>query len=396
MTRQVINARGLKAAILTMSFIQMATNAVSSILADIAAEFPDASVTAVQYLMTFPNLMVVGVSMIAARLAERISKRSISVTGLILAAAAGILAFCFHFSLPVLYLWAGMLGTGAGLVVPMANSLISDYFEGSDRDAMLGYQTGAANAGSMAMTYLGGVLAAIAWYMDYLVYLLALPGLFLTICYVPKQNVKQEGALAEKKVKITLHKSDFCFCIVAAVYMLMFYLGPTNIALFLKEKQIGDTMTAGTASALILFGGMVIGMLFGKLAGKIGRHTITIGFFMLFAGYMLIFGKEQILWVNLGCFLLGTSNPLVMPQCMGGVVSEDKRRSTVLMSVVFAVANLGTFFAPGLTAVSGTVMHTDTAVSRFAFAGIVTGGLTVLSAVVIQADRIMEKRYRQK
>lgn len=395
MTQQTVNVRGFKAAILTMSFIQMATNAAASILADIAAEFPAASVSAVQYLMTFPNLMVVGVSMIAARLAERISKRTIAATGLIFAAAAGILSFCFHFSLLILYLWAGMLGMGAGLVVPMANSLISDYFEGSDRDAMLGYQTGAANAGSMAMTYLGGMLAAVSWYMDYLVYLLALPGLFLTIRYVPKQNIKQEDALTERKAKITLHKSDFCFCIVAAVYMLMFYLGPTNIALFLKEKQIGDTMTAGTASALILFGGMMMGMLFGKLAGKIGRHTITLGFFMLFAGYMLIFGKEQILWIYLGCFLLGTSNPLVMPQCMGGVVSEDKRRSTVLMSVVFAVANLGTFFAPGLTAVSRMVMHTDTAVSRFVFAGIVTGGLTVLSAVVIQANQIMEKHYKR-
>lgn len=46
---------GIKAAILTMSFIQMATNAVSSVLADIAAEFPAASVSAVQYLMTFPR-----------------------------------------------------------------------------------------------------------------------------------------------------------------------------------------------------------------------------------------------------------------------------------------------------------------------------------------------------
>ena len=64
------NNSGLKAAILTMSFIQMATNAVSSILANIATEFPDASVTTIQYLMTFPNLMIVAVSVIAAGLAD--------------------------------------------------------------------------------------------------------------------------------------------------------------------------------------------------------------------------------------------------------------------------------------------------------------------------------------
>ena len=373
-----------------MSFVQMATNAAASILADIAAQFPDASVTAVQYLMTFPNLMVVGVGMIAARLAGRVSKRTLAAVGLILAAVAGIFAFCLHSSLLILYVWAGVLGIGVGLVVPMANSLISDYFEDGERDAMLGYQTGAANAGSMVMTYAGGVLAATAWHMNYLVYLLALPGLLLTMLFVPKQNVRGES-ICGKKTKLTLKKSDISFCIVAAAYMLVFYLAPTNIALFLKEKQIGDTMTAGTASAFILFGGMAMGMFFGKIAEKIGRHTITLGFFMLFAGYTLIFRKEQILLIYLGCALIGTSNPLVMPQCMGGVVSEDKQRSTVLMSVVFAAGNLGLFFAPALTAAARVVMHTDAVASRFAFAAVVTGCLTVLSAVVIRANRIMKK-----
>ena len=61
---QEYSKRGMIAAILTISFLQMATNAVASILASIAATFPDASVSAVQYLMTFPNLLVVAVSMV--------------------------------------------------------------------------------------------------------------------------------------------------------------------------------------------------------------------------------------------------------------------------------------------------------------------------------------------
>lgn len=77
-----IEQRGLKSAILTMSFVQMTTNAVAAILADIAMQFPQASVTKIQYLMTFPNLMVVGVSIIAARLAQQFSKRSLAATGL--------------------------------------------------------------------------------------------------------------------------------------------------------------------------------------------------------------------------------------------------------------------------------------------------------------------------
>ena len=378
------NNFGLKAAILTMSFIQMATNAVASILANIATEFPDASVTTVQYLMTFPNLMIVAVSVIAAGLAERIFKRTLAATGLFLAAASGVLSFAVHGSIVILYVWAGMLGIGVGLVVPMANSLISDYFQENERDAMLGYQTGAANAGSMIMTYVGGILATIAWQFDYLVYLLAIPGLILTLMFVPKQNVVTQNQVATEKKKFKIEAHEVLFCVVAAVYMLMFYLGPTNIALYFSEKQIGNTMTAGTASSLLLLGGVVMGFFFGKLAEKIGKHTITLGFMALFIGYTLIYIKGQLVPTYIGCVFVGMSNPLVMPQCMGSVVSEDKQRTTVMMSVVFAIANLGTFLAPAITTISRIVMHAETAASRFAFAGIVTGILACVSFVWIQ------------
>lgn len=375
---------GLKAAILTMSFIQMATNAVASILANIAAEFPETSVTTVQYLMTFPNLMIVAVSVITAGLAERISKRTLAATGLFLAVATGVLSFAVHGSIVILYVWAGMLGIGVGLVVPMANSLISDYFQENERDAMLGYQTGAANAGSMIMTYVGGILATIAWQFDYLVYLLAIPGLILTLMFVPKQNVVTQEQVATEKKKFRIEAHEVLVCVVAAVYMLMFYLGPTNIALYFSEKQIGNTMTAGTASSLLLLGGVVMGFFFGKLAEKIGKHTITLGFMALFIGYTLIYIKGQLVPTYIGCVFVGMSNPLVMPQCMGSVVSEDKQRTTVMMSVVFAIANLGTFLAPAITTISRIVMHAETAASRFAFAGIVTGILMCVSFVWIQ------------
>ena len=385
------NNSGLKAAILTMSFIQMATNAVSSILANIATEFPDASVTTIQYLMTFPNLMIVAVSVIAAGLAERISKRTLAATGLLLAAVSGILSFAVHGSILILYVWAGMLGIGVGLVVPMANSLISDYFQENERDTMLGYQTGAANAGSMIMTYVGGVLATIAWQFDYLVYLLAIPGLILTLMFVPKQNVVAKDTVTTEKKKLKISAYEVLFCIVAAVYMLMFYLGRTNIALYFSEKQIGNTMTAGTASSLLLLGGVLMGFLFGKLAEKIGKHTITLGFLALFVGYTLIYMKGQLIPTYIGCLLVGMSNPLVLPQCMGSVVTEDKQRSTVMMSVVFAIANLGTFLAPGITTISKMVMHAETAASRFVFAGIVTGILTCVSFVWVQVSNRRKK-----
>lgn len=385
--KQSLNSRGLKAAILTMSFIQMATNAVSSILADIAAEFPAASVSAIQYLMTFPNLLVVIVSVLSAKLSVRFSKRTLASVGLVLACLSGMLSFLFHENLPCLYVWAGMLGTGIGLAVPIANSLISDYFDGSEKDTLLGYQTSAANVGSMLMTFFGGLIAVWGWYYDYLVYFLAVPGLALTLIFVPQKNVKTEnkGEASENRKK-GIPGFAWRYFFIAAVFMLMFYMGPTNLAMIAGERSIGKAAAVGTAATLLLLGGSVMGMIFGRIAGKIGEYTIPLGFGMLFLGYMIIYAADSIGLFYLGSFLVGTSNTLVLPQCMGQMVTEDKEQSTFLMSVVLAAANFGTFLAPVLTGLSAFVMGNDLAGSRFLFTGIISAVAAVVSGIAVHIE----------
>lgn len=397
-----INKAGLKAAILTMSFIQMATNAVSAVLADIAAAFPEASVTAVQYLMTFPNLMVVVASLAAGIVTRWISKRYLAAGGLFLAVLAGLFSFFFHGSIVLLFVWAGLLGIGVGFVVPVANSLIADFFDGGEKEAMLGYQTGAANAGSMIMTFVGGIIAVFGWYWDYLVYFLAVPGLILTLLFVPEMNavsgsengdgrgsdletgkMERNGAVRKRRSGIWLSREEgYCF-VTGAVFMLFFYLGPTNMSILVEERGTGSAAVAGTAASLILFGGFLAGLFFGKIAGKIGKNTVPLGFLLLSAGYFLIYAGSGIPLLYMGSFLVGTSNALVLPQCMGGVAGTDKRRTTVLMSAVFAAANLGTFLAPALTGLSAAVMGTESAESRFLFAGILTLVLAVAYTIYL-------------
>ena len=113
---KAINRRGLTAAILTMSVLHMSANAISSILAAIAARFPEAPVTSVQFLMTFPFLFVVAVSLIVGLLGEHINKKWAAVTSLILGGFSGIGAFFFHNSLAVLYFWSALLGIAIGLL----------------------------------------------------------------------------------------------------------------------------------------------------------------------------------------------------------------------------------------------------------------------------------------
>ena len=77
MTKQRgINKSMLKAAILVLTFSQMATNGLSPAMADIAAQFPDAATSTIQFLMTLPGIFVVILSLISAWLTSIFPKVS--------------------------------------------------------------------------------------------------------------------------------------------------------------------------------------------------------------------------------------------------------------------------------------------------------------------------------
>ena len=120
-----------------------------------------------------------------------------------------------------------------------------------------------------------------------------------------------------------------------------------------------------------------MGLFFGKLAARIGENTIPLGFMVLFVGFGIVYLIPDMAAVYIAFFIVGTGNSLVLPQCMGRMAIKDKARSTFLISAVFAVANLGTFLAPALTAVAKLVTGNDLAASRFFVAGILAFVLAI-------------------
>ena len=385
------NVTGLKIAILSMSLLQMATNAIASVIADIAASFPDVPVSTVQYLMTFPNLFLVISSLVCARLTVKIPKKWIAVTGLCLGLAAGALSFLFHGSIVLLYIWAAVLGCCMGSTAPMANGLIAEYFDGKERDSMLGLQTSASNLGSMIMTFAGGYLALLGWHYVYWVYFLGIPGIILTLLFVPGKKKTDAAAdpvptmpeAGSKEGRKRIPGTAYIYFAIAFFYMICFYVGPTNLALIVQERVLGTTVLSGNAATVLLAGGVVMGLLFGKAAAKIGKFTISCGFFALVLGYLLIFFFPSVPVLYIGSFLIGISNTLVLPQTMGSVVTADNDQSTMLMAICLAFANVGMFLAPAVTGISEKIMGNALSSSRFLFTGILSFIFMIASIIIL-------------
>ena len=114
--------------IICISFVQMATNGISAILANIQSYFGSYPVSTIQFLMTFPSLFIIIFTLVSAKLLQYFSKKKLIEFGLVCVILSGILSFAGYKSLLVLFVGAALLGIGVGFCASFAISLISDYY----------------------------------------------------------------------------------------------------------------------------------------------------------------------------------------------------------------------------------------------------------------------------
>lgn len=367
---------GIRAAILSMSLVQMSTNGIAPILADLALEFPEASASTIQFLMTFPSLFVIGFSLAAGMLARWVRKKTLSAVGCALVAASGVCSFLFHPSLGVLFLWAGVMGSGVGLVVPMAASLVTDCFEGPERSSMMGLQSGAANAGGMLMAFLGGFLAVLGWRWNYLVYLIALPGLFLSLACLPRTTAPERRD-AEHGAS-GLH-GLLAPCVTAVLITMLFNLVPTNLSMYITEHGLGTAAQAGTATTLLLLSGALVAVAFGPLQQRLGGGTVPLGFGLLTVGLLTCAWAPSLPVLLLGSVLSGGSISLVMPQMMLRATARNSGATAMASALVMGYSNLGVFLTPLLTNASAGLFGRPDTGCRF-----LLGAVLALAVALVQ------------
>lgn len=369
---------GIIAAILTISAVQMGTNAISPILAQIQRDFSAASPSMVQFLMTFPSLFVVVVSLLSARLAARFPKKYLAALGCALFSLSGVLSWLNHGSLTLLFAFGAIMGIGIGLVVPLAPSLVADFFTGNEQKTVMGWQSGSASVGAMIMTFLGGFLAEIHWSYNYLVYLVAIPGLVLSLVMLPPRAPNQEAGKAATGSVGQLFKGPVVTgCLFAALVTMLFNLVPTNLSMYLNQTGLGTPAQAGLGTSLLLLGGALGGILFGKLAARFQRRVAALGFFMLAAGLLCMILASNIWMIYLGCLLGGSCISLVMPQLMMEGITAAGPLGGMASALIMSASNLGGFFTPMLTMVAGAVADGEQVLPRWILGIALTGLLGI-------------------
>jgi MFS family permease len=384
-----ISKNRIKAAIITISFVTMGVNGISSIISDIAKAFPSVSISTVQFLMTFPSFFITIFSIISAFLLQYFSKKKLVEGGLILIILSGLFSFCFHNDLRLLFVFSGMMGIGIGLIAPIVPTLTSDLFDGKEKVSLMGFQTGAQNFGCMLMTFIGGFLAIISWYFNYLVYFVAVPGLILTILYIPENEQMENQHFSIKK----LSSVTWIYSAVSTVFLFLFAMIPTNLSLYITERNIGNSTLTGIAVTIFLLGGLLMGLCFGKISSKISILSIPLGFFILACGIVLISFSVSKNLIFCGCLIAGASISLVMPQCLLNVSNQiNSNYSAFACAIVLSAGNIGTFLTPVITTLCKVVFNKENTADRLIF----TSELAISLCIIIFLLILFSKNVKRK
>lgn len=250
----------------------MAGAAISPALGVIAKAFPEANPTMIKLILTAPALTIIPSTFLTSYLTTKLPKRTIVMIGLVIYLIGGI-GPQFMPTIELLVLFRLVLGAGVGVLMPLSESLIYDYFIGIERTKMMGYNTAFSNFGGIITMLLAGGLATLGWQLPFYVYLLGLIIFVLVFFYLPKGGIHQPPQ-HEKKLKIPFAVYGYSFAMGAI--MLAYYAVATNMALYLEQTNLGGPALAGAVVSFVTIGGMITSLLLVQIESILKRFLIPV------------------------------------------------------------------------------------------------------------------------
>ncbi len=182
------NAR-LKFGVLIPNLLVAGAAATTPLIADFMKAFPDANPTTIMQIASIPSLFIMVVAPAYGKLSQILPKKGLLAFACLCFLIGGVVPAFLHSIYPILAMRA-LLGVGLGFIMPMVSDLVTDFYEGHERETMMGLQGGFASLGGilfqMAGAYLGKIDLSYCFY-TYLVVIVIFALTMITLDEPPKR-----------------------------------------------------------------------------------------------------------------------------------------------------------------------------------------------------------------
>lgn len=388
----------IKIGIYAMAVLMMGIVGVSGSLTVIGAQFSSASQSMIQSIISIPCLAVLPTTLLSGKLMENMPKKTLGIIGMVIFLVGGVVPVCLT-SLPVILVFRGIFGIGVGIVQAVASALVAENFVGPEREAVQGTMTSAQMLGCAVMVFAGGWLGDIAWNASFLVHGIAILSLIIAFVCLPlvrapkKDSTKDSAdvlAFAEEgetaaggRGKTRLNKSSWSWAGITFALFIGVQVYTVYISYVLSEKSIGGAAESGATVAVACIGGFIMGILYGKLAGRAGNLTFALGLFIMAMSYLILALAGSMTVIYIGGFVYGIAMAICMPAAFVNTAnSVDAYSSAMALSITMCAQNLGQFVCPYImNFITGITGSTHPSTLTYLLAAILLAGMGMPAAL---------------
>ncbi|MCR4437265.1 MAG: MFS transporter [Clostridiales bacterium] len=304
----------IKFAILAMTFNAFCGGSLTPALADIMKAFPQVPPSVVMMLVTLPSLIMVPFTLLTGVIAGRYVKyRTCLLLGFGLFAITGA-APVFLNDFNVIMVMRALNGAATGLIGPLYMALIFRLIPVEERAGLMGLTGVFMSLSAMVFSMIGGFLAVMDWHLTFLTNLFSVFMLIIVFFFVPEPEDVPAGpataggpmggpAAAPQKPKMPA--MVWVICILFGIYNLLFMPTTLNISPIIVTGGMGNAAIAGTVITVNTLGGMVAGLIFGKVFQKLTRFTLPLGFGIGCVGLILFLAANSLPLIFVAMAVMG-------------------------------------------------------------------------------------------
>jgi len=301
-------------------------------------------------LLSIPALFIILSAPLVGWLSDNVGRKKLLNSSLLifgLSGASGYFADSFLF----MFVGRAILGLSIAGIKTATVAMVGDYYEGAERNKIIGWQGSAMKIGGVIFMLLGGLLANFSWQAPFLGYMLAfviLPsGLIALSESLPAVTAGQEQDTDGSLPAIPFWPSTYVF-VSAFLASGLFFITPVQLPFYLRNAFDASPFEMGAAIALGNTIGALISLVYYRFKRRLNFVAIYAFIFLSMSiGYYIVALAGNYPVALLGMVVAGLGFGLYVPNHSSWILSivSAKRRGFGVGLVTTAMF-AGQFSAP--------------------------------------------------
>ena len=333
-----------KIGIFAYSLMAMGAISVNSAFSVIAEHF-GVSDTEVAAIASIPCIVIIVVTLFLGKILEKVSQKKVGIVGAILFLVGGLLPMVLD-NLVLIFICRAICGIGVAVSQVLMGTLTTEFFEEPDRPPVQGMAQSAQMAGLIFMCLVSGFLALSGWRLSFLVHLIGAFSLLAILFLIPDRK-PQKMQREETKSKAKITKAAIGWFALMFVVFLVLLAYANNLAFLLLEKGIGQASDTGLALSVYALGGLLCGLVYGKIDRHIKAMKLPLSMFLFALGFFIVAMAKSMAVVYIGSFIGGIALSFFFPQIiLFTSLSVDPVMIPVTLSLLICAQNLGQILCP--------------------------------------------------